>query len=181
VTAPQKTRHPVVRVLRLGVDIGNVIMGGDNDALFGRQRGLWTDDDEKRMLAIPELPGATEAVRQLILSVFGIENVWLVSKARKNTEAKTWRWLEHHDFCARTSILPSHIWFCRDRGDKALICDSLNIGYFVDNRPDVLDPMLGIVPHRYLFGRRAAEPGSSFVAVPDWAAAVAAIRKDIPL
>lgn len=158
---------------RLGIDIGNVIMAGDNDALFGRSGGY----SEQRMLGIPEMPGAVDAIAQLI-ALFGPEQVYLVSKAHKNTEAKTLRWLARHDFCARTGLDERHIWFCRERPEKAVICGWLGITHYVDDREDVLEPMCGVVPHRYLFGSQSYVAPDGLVAVPDWATAEVAIRED---
>lgn len=159
---------------RLGVDIGNVIMAGDNDALFGPVGSY----SEERMLAIPEVDDAASTINRLV-RLFGSENVWLVSKAHKNTEAKTLRWLEHRAFCGRTAILPRHIWFCRERPEKAIICQILGIAHFVDDRADVLAPMTGIVPHRYLFGHQIGALG--ITPVPDWTATEQAIRANFPV
>jgi hypothetical protein len=157
---------------RLGIDIGNVIMAGDNDALFGRSGGY----SEQRMLGIPEMPGAVDAIGRLI-RLFGPEQVYLISKAHKNTEAKTLRWLAHHDFCARTGLDERHIWFCREWPEKAVICGWLGIAFFVDDRADVLSAMIS-APHRYLFGPQSRVAPDGLVAVPDWATAEAAIRED---
>jgi hypothetical protein len=165
---------------RLGIDIGNVLMAGDNDALFGTGP-LGRGYVEADMLAMPEMDGAVEAIGRLVLSIFDSENVWLVSKAHRNTEAKTLRWLAYHDILARTALLPEHVWFCRARPDKAAICQSLGITYFVDDRPDVLFPMEGIVPHRYLFGGQPTATGAGLTPVADWKEAENAIRGDIPV
>ena len=53
----------------------------------------------------------------------------------------------------------------------------LGIGFFVDDRIDVLTTMANLVPHRFLFGASAsADPG--IVAAPDWSVAEAADRRD---
>jgi hypothetical protein len=165
-------------VPRLGIDIGGVIMEADNDAFFG-PFGTYR---EQAMLKIPELPGSVEAIGRLI-QLFGTENVWLVSKANKNSEAKSLRWLAHHNFYARTGLLKTHVYCCRVRPDKAAICDWLDIGYFVDDRPDVLTPMDGIVPHRYLFGPQLRWPVSlmGITMADNWRVAEKAIRSDLPV
>jgi hypothetical protein len=161
---------------RLGIDIGNVLMAGDNDALFGGPGGY----REEWMLRIPEVDSATVMIKRLI-QLFGTENVWLVSKAHRNTEAKTHRWLLYNDIYSRTGLLESHAWFCRARPDKTTICQSLGITYFVDDRPDVLFPMEGTVPHRYLFGGQPTATGAGLTPVANWKEAEAAIRKDFPV
>lgn len=159
---------------RLGIDIGNVLMSGDNDALFGPGSGSYS---EQAMLDIPEVSGATETIGRLV-QLFGPDNVWLVSKAHKNTEAKTQRWLLYNSVYHRTGLDELHAWFCRARPDKATICKYLGISYFVDDLPDVLFPMKGIVANRYLFGPQQKAAPDGVTSVPDWAAAEKSIRED---
>lgn len=165
--------NPAVTPPRLGIDIGNVLMAGDNDALFGGIKGY----DETAMLTIPAVQGAVVAIKRLT-QLFGTENVWLISKAHKNTEAKTNRWLAHNDILARTGLLPEHVLFCQARPDKATVCQRLAITYFVDDRPDVLVPMDLAVPHRYLFGPQPRAGLKNLTPVEDWPEAEAAIRED---
>jgi hypothetical protein len=164
---------------RLGIDIGNVIMAGDNDALFG-SGPMGAGYSEEAMLAMPEVDGAIEAVGRLV-QLFGEQNVWLISKASRNTEAKTHRWLLYNSIYSRTGLLETHAWFCRARPDKAVICEFLGIGWFVDDRPDVLYPMDGLVPHRYLLGNQWLVSPRGITAVADWPAAEKAIREDFPV
>jgi hypothetical protein len=166
------------RLPLLGIDIGNVIMAGDNDALFGPS-GFGSYSEEK-MLAIPEVSGAVDTIAHLT-ELFGAEQVYLISKAHKNTEAKTLRWLAHRDFCTRTEVLQQHVWFCRERPEKAVICHWLDIAYFVDDRPDVLFAMKGIVPYRYLFGPQWKAAPAGIIATCNWTEAEYAIRQNYPI
>lgn len=145
----------------LGIDIGHVI----NDGPPGDVRSN------------PEMPGAIEAISRLV-PLFGPVNMWLVSKCGQRVQDWTLTWLDGQDFWARTGMLTDQARFVRARGDKAWVCNRLGITHFVDDRPDVLFPMEGIVPHRYLFGPgwRAAPRG--LTAVADWKEAEAAIRED---
>lgn len=107
----------------LGVDIGGVIISngpGHDEAFFG-QNLRYRDRrpyHEQSMLAVPEVPGSVEAIARL-MDLFG-GRVYLISKAGKNTEKKTLRWFDHHDFYRRTGMNINHAAFCRDWDGKEL-------------------------------------------------------------
>lgn len=123
-------------------------------------------------MGAPAMDGAFEALARLRERF--ADRVWLVSKCGPRIEARSRAWLAHHRFFEATGIAPENLRFCRNRKDKAPICRELGIGFFVDDRADVLLPMAGIVPQRFLFGASSSsEPG--VVAVPTWAAAEEAI------
>ncbi|MDH5179593.1 MAG: hypothetical protein OEZ39_17040 [Gammaproteobacteria bacterium] len=149
---------------RIGIDIGKVIMspvaGGKSDTTF-------LSGDLKQAMATPPSPGAFEGVARLV-ETFGRQNVWLVSKAGPGVQRKTWFWLEHHDFYARTGLKPAHVRFCLRRDEKAGHCEALGINYFIDDRLDVLDYIKHCVEHRYLFGE---QPNLDIT--PDWVTPVA--------
>ena len=124
----------------------------------------------------PEVPGAFDTLARLVALFSG--RAWLVSKCSQPTEARTMRWLAHHDFPARTGIPLTSVRFCRARPDKAIHCAELAITHFVDDRPDVHAALRGVVPHRYLFGPAARVP-DGLTHTPDWASAEAAIRSTL--
>lgn len=132
--------------IRLGVDIGRVIIGGG--APGGSDTQFFSGDTAK-MLATPAVPGAFEALARLAPR---FEQVWLVSKCGERVQRHTRQWLEHHDFTARTGIPREHLRFCLKRPDKAVHCAGLGITHFVDDKLDVHQALRGIVAHRYLFG-----------------------------
>jgi hypothetical protein len=151
---------------RLGVDIGRVIIHGDGpDTSF-------VGGSDVDALRAPAVDGALEALARLRVRFAGL--VWLVSKCGPRVEARTRVWLDHHRFFESTGIERDHVRFCRARADKAPICQKLGIGYFVDDRSDVLFAMNGIVPHRFLFAAASA-PWPDVVAVPGWSEAERAI------
>jgi hypothetical protein len=133
---------------RLGIDIGGVIIQpSDEDphtSFFGGN-----------FLATPAMPGVFEAIGRLAGSGFG-EHVYLVSKCGEQTERHIRRWLDHHEFYARTGVCPEHVRFCRTRPAKAPIAEELGLTHFVDDRLEVLG-YLTTVAHRYLFRPREAE------------------------
>ena len=144
----------------LGIDIGRVIIHGDGpDTSF---IGASTDEEA---LAAPAMAGAFEAITRLVTLFEG--RVYVVSKCGKKVENRSRLWLRHHRFHALTGIPESSLRFCRDRRDKAPIALDLGIGYFVDDRIDVLRAMEGIVPRRYLFGA-AQSPDPHIDPAPTW-------------
>ncbi len=148
----------------LGIDIGRVIIkpgdtSGDTSFLHG------SDADA---METPQNPRAFEVIGQLVEAFEG--RVWLVSKCGPKIQRRTRRWLAHHQFFHRTGLTSRQLRFCLKRGDKAPICAELGLEAFIDDRADVLGPMAGIVPWRYLFGpQRRGRPPSDMIAVGDWA------------
>src|SRR5690349_10553172 len=118
--------------IRLGVDIGRVLIagpaaGGPDTAFFA--------GDEAAMLATPEVPGAVDALADLVDRLDG--RVWLVSKCGPRVQARTRRWLAAHDVHRRTGIRPADVRFCLRRPQKREHCLELGLTDFVDDRADV--------------------------------------------
>jgi len=145
----------------LGVDIGGVIIskaGGEADTSFSSRDYLNT----------PAVARAFEVIRRLVDERFG-DRLFLVSRCGPRVQAKTLRWLKHHDFYESTGVNPKRVRFCLERDDKARICHRLRLTHFIDDRLDVLQK-LGDV-HRILFDphRSASVPKSSSIrAVRSW-------------
>lgn len=133
---------------RLGVDIGGVLIDRvDDDAdtsFFG--------DNYLRTAAVP---GAFDAIRRLSADRFG-GRIHLVSKCGPRVEQKSRDWLTHRDFFGMTGIDPEHLHFCRERQEKAPICETLGLTHFIDDRLEVLG-YLTSVPNLYLFNPTAGE------------------------
>ncbi len=133
---------------RFGVDIGGVIIDRVND-------NTDTSFFSENYLNTTAVPGAFEALCELV-ALYGADNVYLVSKCGKNVQEKTLRWFDHHDFYRLTGILPDHVYFCRERHEKAGICQKLGITKFVDDRLEVLGALMDL-DVRYLFQPRPEE------------------------
>jgi tRNA(Leu) C34 or U34 (ribose-2'-O)-methylase TrmL len=149
---------------RLGIDIGRVIIDGSSGpngdtAFFG--------SDENAVLATPEVPDAIPTVDRLV-SAFG-GRVWLVSKCGPRIQARTLRWLDAHDFYARTGLPRNQIRFCRARAQKRDHCMDLSLTHFVDDRADVHAAIRDVVDHRYLFGPQPKGIPAYLAHTPDWA------------
>lgn len=135
--------------------------GGGDTAFF--------HGDETTLLATPEIPGAVDAVADLVAAFGG--RVWLVSKCGPRVQARTLRWLDGHDFYVRTGLPRDHVRFCRARADKRLHCQELGLTHFVDDRVEVHEAIRGTVDHQYLFGPRAGPTPSYVRHVGTWAEA----------
>lgn len=146
----------------LGIDIGRVIIApgdsaGDTSFLGG------TDEDA---MQTPPSRGAFETIAELVEAFAG--RVWLVSKCGPRIQARTRLWLARWRFHEHTGLPSRQVRFCLKRHEKAPICATLGLRAFIDDRPDVLGPMAGIVPWRFLYGpqRRPAPP--DVIPVRDW-------------
>lgn len=131
----------------LGVDIGGVIIDRANDQTD-------TSFFSENYLKTTPVPGAFETLKQLAEVRFG--SVYLVSKCGRNTQRKTLEWLEYNDFPKLTGIPLERARFCRERHEKAGICEGLGITHFIDDRLEVLG-YLASVSERILFRPDAKE------------------------
>jgi hypothetical protein len=156
--------------MRLGVDIGRVIIGGGT--VPGSSDTQFFSGDTVRMLATPAVPGAFEALARIAPR---FEQVWLISKCGDRVRRHTRLWLDHHDFATRTGVPRDHIRFCLRRPEKAIHCAVLGITHFVDDKIDVHQALRGVVPYRYLFGPQRNPPPAWVRHTPTWEAAEAAI------
>lgn len=131
----------------LGIDIGGVIIkriDSDADTSF-----------QKDYLGTPAVDGAIEIIGELVERHFGA-NVYLISKCGPKVEALTLQWLDAHRFFQRSEIPSDNIRFCRERSQKAAICETLGVTHFIDDRLEVLSH-LKTVRSLYLFQPRQEE------------------------
>ncbi len=151
----------------LGVDIGRVIIDGDGpDTSF-------VGGTEKDAMRAPAVAGAFECLTRLRSRLAG--RVWLVSKCGPKVQQRSSAWLDRHRFFQSTGIPYGQVRFCRERKDKAPICQRLGVTLFVDDRIDVLEAMRDVVPLRFQFGVTSAPSGVT--PVPTWFDAEIAIMR----
>ena len=159
--------------MKLGIDVGRVLISpGDESSPDTSFIGGSAED----ALRTPAYEGMFEILPAIVEHFGG--RVWIVSKCGAKVRARTLDWFAHHLFFERTGIDPANVHFCRERPQKAGICADLGITHFVDDRLDVLDPMRGVVPWRYLFGpqRETPECETGLHLVPDWPSAGRVLR-----
>ncbi|MBW8483560.1 hypothetical protein [Actinomadura parmotrematis] len=157
---------------RLGIDFGRVIQGGALPS--GAADTAFLGGDLAAALASPATAGAFAELPGLV-ELFG-GRAWIISKCGDSVRRKTLAWLDHHDFYGRTGLPRGNVRFCRKRADKAGHCRELGITHMIDDRADVHRALLGIVPHRYLFGPQKAPAPDWAEHVAGWPEAAAAIR-----
>lgn len=123
--------------MRIGVDIGGVIIGGagPNDTSFFGENYLET----------PMIPGAPSVVSYLVHK--GHE-VFIISKASPKTVKRSIAWLNNRNFWRATGLTPDRLIFCRERSHKAAIADLLELDVMIDDRQEICDQMaeVGIYP-----------------------------------
>ncbi|MEA2901630.1 MAG: hypothetical protein QOH36_1517 [Actinomycetota bacterium] len=165
----------MTRELRLGVDIGRVIIdgsshpSGDDTAFFkgGLQNALLTPPVDQLFDALPRLVTLFE------------HRVWLISKCGQRVQDRSLAWLDHHDFYDRTGIARDNVRFCRQRPEKAIHCRELGITDLVDDRVDVHEAVRGIVRRSYLFGPQDQPAPSWLIAATTWPALEAAVASNL--
>jgi 5'(3')-deoxyribonucleotidase len=121
--------------MRIGVDLGRVVIGGEGDDT------IFSDD----YLGTPEVEGAYKSVSKLSKG----HELHIISKCGPVVEEKSMDWLDAEGFFYL--ILPHRANFVRKRHLKAPMAQALQLDIFIDDRQDVLDHMEGIVAHRILF------------------------------
>jgi hypothetical protein len=144
----------------LGIDIGRVIIGAADSS--GRADTSFLSGSEEAALSTPATAGALEAIAELTRAFEG--RVWLVSKCGPRIQQQTRRWLLRHDFYARTGVRQDHVRFCLKRPEKRDHCAVIGATHFIDDRLDVLENLVGLVPHLYWFGYQRVH-----ARVPTWA------------
>ena len=132
----------------LGVDFGYVLI----DMWSKENQDIWHSSDY--LHAAPVLH-AVPSLRKLSQSRFG-QRIYIVSKATPEAEPKTLAWLEYHRVFELLGIHRDHLYFCRERHEKAPICKHLGLTHFIDDRIEGLSHM-DSVANRYLFRGRAEE------------------------
>ncbi len=133
----------------LGIDIGGVIIDRAND---NTDTSFFSDN----YLRTTQSPNAFTVIRALVENRFQ-SRVYVVSKCGPKVQAKSLRWLDHHQFYDLTRVSRGSIHFCLERHEKAGICKELQITHFIDDKLEVLGHLDGIVPHRYLFNPQERE------------------------
>lgn len=135
----------------VGIDFGKTIC----DIVNSRQKNL-PAEMQPNFLANPFVPGAPEVIKELVEAA-GPKNLHIVSKATLLSEIHIKEWLRVNGFWVLTGMIPYHLHFCRERKDKAAICQHLGVTHFIDDRLEVLYH-LESVPTRIALNPRREDP-----------------------
>lgn len=149
----------------LGLDVGRVLISPADDS---RPDTSFIGGSLEDALRTPPYEGMFDVVPQLVTQFAA--RVWIISKCGARVQQRTRDWFAHHRIFERTGIDPANVRFCLQRPQKATHCAALGITHFIDDRTDVLEPMLGVVPNLYLFGpqRQPLPITAPFIPVPTW-------------
>ncbi len=156
--------------MRLGIDIGRVIIG---PTIFGIDDTSFIGTTVEEAMTSKPAEQALEVIAHLVERFEN--NVWLVSKCGPSVQRKTLLWLDHWRFYELTGLPRDHIRFCLKRPQKRLHTDELMITHFIDDRVDVLEHLRGGVDHLYLFGEQKSRAPHWTTAMPSWREAEALI------
>lgn len=120
----------IFRSSRIGFDLGNTVLTAGLDRI-------------KR-----PFPYAFDVLARCVREA---GHVSVISRVSPEQERRARIWIPEHRFCEQTGIAFEDIHFCAERCEKSGIAQRLGLTHFVDDRPEVLAHMDGIVPHRLLF------------------------------
>ncbi len=115
--------------MKIGIDIGRVIIGGDGEDTFFTEKFLET----------PQVEGAFQSIKALVDAG---HTIYLISKCGYNVQAKTWDWLDHFKFFEETGVDASKVYMVHHRMDKAPVAKALHLDLFIDDRADILQSMV---------------------------------------
>jgi hypothetical protein len=134
---------------------------------------------EDAALSTPATQGSFDAIAELV-QAFECR-VWLISKCGPRIQKLTRRWLSRHDFYTRTGVRQDRVRFCLKRPEKRDHCAAIGATHFIDDRLDVLEHLVGLVPHLYWFGHQSgdAPPPSWACKTLDWSQARNAILSEL--
>ena len=99
---------------------------------FGKTIGL-TEEEEP-------YPNCIDVIR-FLKNRYGVENIFIISKARQQMRLKITAWLNRIKFFETTNILRENLIFCNDYVDKTKIVERLGINVFIDDHIKVIQSM----------------------------------------
>jgi len=142
--------------MKIGIDIGGVIIDRSNDA---EDTSLFGDN----YLNAKPLDGAFASIKELA----GVPTeIHLVSKCGERVQKRSLEWLKHNDFYGMTGVLPERVHFCRERHEKRGICEELKLDVMIDDRLEVLSYLVDVVGKLICFKPSLSEVSRFWGKVP---------------
>lgn len=83
-------------------------------------------------------------------------DVYIISKVDDEQKKRAIEWMEKANFYAETGIAPDYVLFCKERHEKGLIADALELTHHIDDRPEVMVHMNSSI-RKYLYDPVAAD------------------------
>lgn len=122
--------------MKIGIDIGRVIIGGNGEDTFFTEKFLDTPEVEDAFGSILDLKNAGHEIH-------------LISKCGESVEKKSLEWLFSWGYFY---AIPQHrIHFVRKRPLKAPMAVALELDIFIDDREDIFESMQKVITHSILF------------------------------
>lgn len=106
--------------VRIGIDFGKTIGLIENDKPFTN----------------------CYSVIKFFKNKFGIKNIYVISKAKKEMRIKISEWLLNNNFFEETNFLQDHVIFCNEYDDKTELVKKLKINIFIDDHIKVIQNMV---------------------------------------
>lgn len=106
--------------VRIGIDFGKTIGLIENDKPFTN----------------------CYSVIKFFKNKFGIKNIYVISKAKKEMRIKISEWLLNNNFFKETNFLQDHVIFCNEYDDKTELVKKLKINIFIDDHIKVIQNMV---------------------------------------
>ena len=122
--------------MKIGIDIGNVIIGGGDKDTFFTENYMYTPQVVDAWSSLDNLRKANHELH-------------LISKCGKKVEEKSMMWLRDY---AYFFVVPQHrIHFVRHRELKSPMTFALELDIFIDDREDIIEWMQFTVQYPILF------------------------------
>ncbi len=100
---------------------------------FGKTIGLVEEDNPYK---------DCYSIIKFLRKKYGKENLYIVSKARKEMKEKILAWLLKNKFFEETEMIQENLIFCDNYEDKRLIVEKLGINVFIDDHFKVIKELI---------------------------------------
>ena len=82
------------------------------------------------------------SVINFLKNKFSVNNLYIISKAKKEMRIKILNWLKKKTFFEETGFLENHVIFCNEYIDKIELVKKLKINFFIDDHIKVIQNMV---------------------------------------
>ena len=82
-----------------------------------------------------------ETIKHIVCK-YGIENVFIISKAREKMRKDILKWFKTYNFFKKTGIIKNNVFFVREYVDKVTLVKKMNINVFIDDHFKVISRLV---------------------------------------